>query len=243
MFLREDQFRCRVDRDLVHLLDRALALGVKRADRVHLVSPDRDLLRQWEHIQNSAADRKLSHSIDLSHPLIAHVRELCLDLLDIECLSRHDVQAALPDHGKRQKMVHQTIHRCHNNSAFILQKMFKYLHPLSRQEISVDIRAVKQEVSRRVQPGIRLKIAEIIEDLLRTGIVIGHNEPPRIVLREFMHDMNFLGIRHAADLDRTFSFIHILFHIGILRQLRERICKNFSHGSSCFYSFPVRSYF
>ena len=79
-------------------------------------------------------------------------------------------------------MVHETIHRCHNNSAFVLQKMFKHLHPLSRQEISVDIRAVKQKVSCRVQPGIRLKIAEIIEDLLRAGIVVGHDKPPRIVL-------------------------------------------------------------
>ena len=247
MFLREDQFCCRVDRDLVHLLDRALALGIKRADRVHLVSPefdpDRDLLRKRKDIENSAADRKLSHSIDLSHPLIAHVRELCLELLDIERQSRHDVQAALPDHGKRQKMIHETVHGRHDNAAFVLQKMFKHLHPLSRQEISVDIRAVKQKVSCRVQPCIRLKIAEIIIDLLRPVVIIRHDKAPRMFLREFIHDMNFLGICHAADLDRTFSFIHILFHIGILRQLRERICKNFSHGSSCFYSFPVRSYF
>ena len=247
MFLREDQFCCRIDRDLVHLLDRPLALGIKGADGIHLISPeldpDRDLLRERKDIENSAADRKLSHSIDLTHPLIAHVRELCLDLLDIERLSRHDVQAALLDHGKRQKMIHESVHGRYDNSAFILQKMFKYLHPLSRQEISVDIRAVKQEVSRRVQPGIRLKIAEIIIDFLRPVVIVRHDKAPRMFLREFMHDMNFLGIRHAADLDRTFSFIHILFHIGILRQLRERICKNFSHGSSCFYSFPVRSYF
>ena len=247
MFLCEDQLRRRVDRNLVHLLDRPLALGIKGADGIHLISPeldpDRDLLRQWEHIQNSAADRKLSHAVHLTHALIAHVRELCLDLLDIERLSRHDVQAALPDHGKRQKMIHETVHGRHDNAAFVLQKMFKHLHPLSRQEISVDIRAVKQKVSCRVQPCIRLKIAEIIIDLLRPVVIVRHDKAPRMFLREFIHDMNFLGIRHAADLDRTFSFIHILFHIGIFRQLRKRICKNFSHGSSCFYSFPVRSYF
>ena len=86
MFLREDQFCCRVDRDLVHLLDRALALGIKRADRVHLVSPefdpDRDLLRKRKDIENSTADRKLSHSID-SYPmfvscvLISSISSVC----------------------------------------------------------------------------------------------------------------------------------------------------------------------
>ena len=186
MFLREDQFCCRIDRDLVHLLDRPLALGIKGADGIHLISPeldpDRDLLRERKDIENSAADRKLSHSIDLTHALIAHVRELCLDLLDIERLSRHDVQAALPDHGERKKVIHQTVHGCHDNAAFILQKVFKHLHPLSCQEISVDIRAVKQKVSRRVQPGIRLKIAEIIIDLLRPVVIVRHDKAPRIVL-------------------------------------------------------------
>ena len=105
-----------------------------------------------------------------------------LDLLHIKRLPHHDIQAAFFNHGKRQKMVHQTIHRCHNNSAFIFQQMLKNLHSLSCQKISVDIRAVKQKIPCRIQPDIRLKIAEIIEDLLRAGIVIGHNEPPRIVL-------------------------------------------------------------
>ena len=95
MFLREDQLRRRVDRNLVHLLDRPLALGIEGADGIHLISPEfdphRDLLRQWEHIQNSAADRKLSHAVHLSHALIAHVRELHLDLLDIQGLPRHDI--------------------------------------------------------------------------------------------------------------------------------------------------------
>ena len=49
-----------------------------------------------------------------------------------------------------------------------------------------------------------------------------------------MHHMDLLGIRHAADLDRAFSLVQILLHISILRQIYERICKNFSHGSSCF---------
>ena len=49
-----------------------------------------------------------------------------------------------------------------------------------------------------------------------------------------MHHMDFLGIRHAADLDRAFPLVQILLHISILRQIYERICKNFSHGSSCF---------
>ena len=52
-----------------------------------------------------------------------------------------------------------------------------------------------------------------------------------------MHHMDFLGIRHAADLDRAFSLVQILLHISILRQIYERICKNFSHGSSCFLFF------
>ena len=79
-------------------------------------------------------------------------------------------------------MVHEAIHRCHNNAAFVLQKMLKHLHSLSRQEISVNVRAVKQKVPRRVQPGIRLKVAEIIEDLLRAVIIVGHDKPPRIIL-------------------------------------------------------------
>ena len=54
MFLREDQLRRRIDRNFVHLLDRPLALGIKGTDGIHLVAPeldpDRNLLRQWEHI-------------------------------------------------------------------------------------------------------------------------------------------------------------------------------------------------
>ena len=79
-------------------------------------------------------------------------------------------------------MIHETVHGCHDNAAFILQKVFKNLHPLSCQEISVDIRAVKQKVSCRIQPGIRLKIAEIIIDLLRPVVIVRHDKAPRIVL-------------------------------------------------------------
>ena len=72
-------------------------------------------------------------------------------------------------------MIHETVHGRHDNAAFVLQKVFKHLHPLSRQEISVDIRAVKQKIPGGIQPCILFKIAEVIVKLPGPGIVVSHN--------------------------------------------------------------------
>ena len=85
--LCQRHLRRRVDGHRFHLLDRPLAFRVKRADRIHLVSPKldphRQFLRQRENIDDTSADGKLAHTVHLSHPLIAHGGQPDFDLFNI----------------------------------------------------------------------------------------------------------------------------------------------------------------
>ena len=65
-------------------------------------------------------------------------------MVDIQDLARCHFQTALLEHGKRKQMVHQAVRGGHYDTALILKQMFEHLHTLSRQQVSMNIRTIKQ---------------------------------------------------------------------------------------------------
>ena len=64
-----------IDRHFLQILHGSLAFHVKAPDRIDLISPefepDRELLRERKHVQDSPSHGKLSRPLDLALPLIS----------------------------------------------------------------------------------------------------------------------------------------------------------------------------
>ena len=133
--------------------------------------------------------------------------------------------------GKRKQMVHQAVHGGHHHAARILHQMAQHLQALPCDQVSVNIRTVKQQVLRRIQPRILRKAAEILINFLRPGIVIGHNQLPRTLRHGLVHQVYLLGIQTAADLHRSLLLFQTLLKLFKLRQLCKWICKSSAHDT------------
>ena len=133
--------------------------------------------------------------------------------------------------AQRKQMVHQAVHGGHHDTVLILHQMAQNLQPLPGEQISVDIRTVKQQILRRIQPDIVPEAAEIIVNLPCPGIIICYHKLPRPVCHGFLHQMHLLGIQTAADLHRPFLLFQTLLKLFKLRQLRKWICKYSAHDT------------
>ena len=181
--LRQKQKLCsRVEGDFLKLFHRSLAFQVKAPDGVHLVAPqlnsDGQLLCQRENIDDSSADGKLPHAVHLAHSLVAQLGKPSLQLLQKNCLSAGHVNAAVLYFRQRKQTIHQSIRRSHHRSCLIFKETFKYLHSLAGQEISMNIGAVKQQVSGRIEIHSRIEGSVVLKQLPGSGIVVCDNQLP-----------------------------------------------------------------
>ena len=128
-------------------------------------------------------------------------------------------------------MIHQAVHGGYHHAALIFHEMAQHLQPLSRDQVAVDIRAVKQQILRRIQPDIVPEAAEIIVNLPCPGIIICYHKLPRPVCHGLLHQVYLLGIQTAADLHRPFLLFQTLQKLFKLRQLRKWICKYSAHDT------------
>ena len=78
--IADNDLACRIDTHRFQIFNRALALGVKAADGVDLISPQLDadgiFFCQRKNIHNAAADSKLPRRIHLRRLFVAHLDEL-----------------------------------------------------------------------------------------------------------------------------------------------------------------------
>ena len=206
-----------INGDLIQLLHRALTLQIESPDGIHLrvpqLDPHRHLLCQRENVQNSAPNGKLSHSVHLGQTLITQSHQLFPPFLQVQLLTGLHRQRLIPQKVQGQEMVHQAVQGGDHHAAFVFHQVAQHLKTLFHHKISVNIGAVKQQVLRRIQPGIWLKIPEIVIDLLGLRPVSRDHQLPRRPLCRLIHEMNLLGIHAAAHLHRSLSRFQVTVQI------------------------------
>ena len=130
---------------------------------------------------------------------------------------------------EQEKMIHQTVKRRHNHAGRVFHQMTKHRDSLARQKVSVNVRAVKQQILCGIQPHIIPETAEIVVDLLCSRILIRHHKFPRHIKSCLLHQMYLLGIHASTDLNGTFSPLDLSIQLFELRQFRQRTCKYLTH--------------
>ena len=123
LLLAQHHLRSRIDKRLLQLLHRALALNIKGADGIHLIVPQlnskRQFLRQWENVDDTATDGKLSHPVHLGHSLIPQSRQPFLPGFHIDGLPGLHLHHLGFQITKGYQMVHQPVNRRHHHAAFV----------------------------------------------------------------------------------------------------------------------------
>ena len=104
--------------------------------------------------------------------------ELLRQLIDIQNLPAFQPEAVRGDLFQRKKVIHQTINGRDDHTALFLCQKAHHLHPLFGQKIPMNIRAVEQKISGRIQTALRRKAAIILIDLPRPLIIIRHYQLP-----------------------------------------------------------------
>ena len=91
-------------------------------------------------------------------------------------------------------MVHKSIHGGDHHALPVLHEAAQHSNPLSGHQVSMNVRAVKQQVLGRIQPHLTGKAAEIIVNFLGPGVVISHHQLPgkRACLPQLVHQMYLL---------------------------------------------------
>ena len=126
-------------------------------------------------------------------------------LPDLDHIFCPDRETPLFHPRKRQQMFHQPVDRRDHNAAGTLQDPPHDLNPLFRQQVSVDIRRIKQQIPRRVQRNIRIKAPVILTDLPRPRIIVGDNQLPGRQIRKLGQQMHLLRIQASRDKKRSLS--------------------------------------
>ena len=135
-------------------------------------------------------------------------------------------------------MIHQSVHGGHHHAALVLHQVPQHADPLSGHQIAMDVRAVEQQVLRRIEHHIFCKIPEIIIDFLGPGIVIGDHQLPRKVqsvrrqvLPQLVHEMHLLGIQRSRHLKGPPALFQGLRQIFIFLQFQQWILHGLPHLS------------
>ena len=95
--------------------------------------------------------KQILNSLNLRDLLISHFCQGVHKLLNLDHIFCPDRETPLFHPRKRQQMFHQPVDRRDHHAAGTLQDPPHDLNPLFRQQVSVDIRRIKQQIPRRVQ--------------------------------------------------------------------------------------------
>ena len=121
---RQHQLRSRINQNLIQLFNGTLTFQIKGTDRINLripqLNPHGNLFCQRKNIQNAAANRKLSHTVNLGHSFIPQLCQPLLPLLQIHFLPRPDSENLVSQLLQGKQMIHQPVQSSNHNTGGIL---------------------------------------------------------------------------------------------------------------------------
>ena len=133
----------RINCDLFQIFQRTLALCVKAADRINLISPQLNspgiLLCQAINIYNTATNGKLPRHFYLSYPFIAQPYQPGFQSIYIHRAVAGKMQNLFPYLLQRFQKIHTTINTGNNDQFLFLHKRTDHLHSLADQQIPMNI--------------------------------------------------------------------------------------------------------
>ena len=173
----------RVDLHTVQGVDRALRLRVEGPNAVDLRVPeldaDRILRGERVDVDDPAADRVLTHRVDLNHALIAEARQLRGECLHLHRHPRLDRQHGLREVLPSEHPVHECVNAGDHDAAVVLHDVLQHLDPLPGDERPLGIRLIEEKILRRVVPGLLRKSMDVAHEALARRLILHDQQLPR----------------------------------------------------------------
>ena len=144
----------RINCDLLQIFQRTLALRVKAADRINLISPQLNspgiLLCQTINIYNTATNGKLPRQLYLSYPFIAQTDQPGFQSIYIHSAVTGKMQKLFPYLLQRFQKIHTAINTGNNSQLLFLHKRTDHLHSLADQQIPVNVCLKEKQIPGRI---------------------------------------------------------------------------------------------
>ena len=174
-------FYSRINRDLIEIFQRALALRIKCTDRIDLISPELDspwiLFCKRIDIDNSTTNRKLSRHLYLTYALITHMNKCILEFIHIQRTVISEMDQLFFYLIKRLKIIQTSVYTGNYCDAFFLfQKCLDHTHPLTDQKIPVNICLKKEHIFCRIIIYILIIKTIIFVQFLRRFFIFRQNQ-------------------------------------------------------------------
>ena len=136
-------FYCRINRNLLQILEGSLALSVKTSYRIDLIPPQFDspwiFLCEAVDIHNTTANRKLSRHFHLTYTLISQIHQFIFQLIHVYRTVIFIMNQLAFYFFQRFQEIHASVNACDNCKFLFLQQCPDYFHSLSDQQISMNI--------------------------------------------------------------------------------------------------------
>ena len=186
----------RVDLHTVQGVDRALRLRVEGPDAVDLRVPeldtDRILRGKRVDVDDPAADRVLTHRVDLDHALVTEARQLRGERLHLHRHPRLDRQHGLREILPSEHPVHECVNAGDHDATVVLHDVLQHLDPLPGDERTLGIRLIEEKILRRVVPGLLRKGMDVAHEALTRRLVLHDQQLPRTPLVSALRRLSYL---------------------------------------------------
>ena len=210
-FRKHHHFAGRINAHPLQIFNGALTLHIKPAHGINFISPQLNttgiFFCQGKNIQNPAPNGKLPGGLHLVITLIAHLHQTVFHLFHIQSFPQGIFQNSLTYMCKRYNSVHQGIKSGNHRHLLLLQNGFYRSEPFSRQQISPDIRLIKQHVPGRIVQYLPVEKPVIFIQFFCFLFLKSYNQTAFPFLEQTVHEMRLLGIYAPGNLHHFLSFL------------------------------------
>ena len=179
-FLGEHDLRCRGDTHFVHRLYGALALDINASYTLHLIiehlNSESSLLCFRKNVYDTAANLEFSLALNLVCMLIPHLYELLSEFSQIENISHGDISLMRTVGFQRQTGIHASVNCSDDSNGISVRQTPDNAEPLAGDRISVNVRAEKDQIARRIIYHVTIIQTHILDQLSSARLIVGDNQ-------------------------------------------------------------------
>ncbi len=137
-------------------------------------------------------------------------------------------------------MIHTAAHSGDNRYLLFLDQCFNRRQPLPDNQVTVNIRAIKNQVPGRIQQRFPVKKATVLIDFLCAGFAVSQYNLTGKIFSCRIYEMRFLGVNTPCHLHDT-SFFQRCFDLRKFAQFFQWLCKSSHPSTFLLYSFIAAS--